>query len=89
MERDTLLAQDACTHKILDSYLKLYKRYAPDTNILKTRSKVRVTVTQEWYVTLCPSKMHAHTKCEIPTSNNMRYVYDTIITKLGQKSRSQ
>ena len=31
--------------------------------------------------TLCHSKMHPHTKFEIPTSNNMRYTPDTIILK--------
>ena len=31
--------------------------------------------------TLCHSKMHQHTKFEIPTSNNMRYAPDTIILK--------
>ena len=46
--------RDAFTHHIWNSYLKEYKRYAPDTIILKTRSdvKVKVTVTQKWYVTL-------------------------------------
>ena len=55
---------------------------------LKTRSEVKfkVTVTQFWYTALRHPKMHPHTKFEIPTSNNMRYVPDTIILKsrLGQ-----
>ena len=55
---------------------------------LKTRSEVKfkVTVTQLWYTALCHPKMHPYTKFEIPTSNNMRYVPDTIIlkTRLGQ-----
>ena len=34
------------THQIWDSYLKEYKRYTPSTKILKTRSEVKVTVTQ-------------------------------------------
>ena len=38
---DTSSSQDAFTHQIWDSYLKLYKRCAPDTIILKTRSSSR------------------------------------------------
>ena len=40
---------------------------------LEARSKVKfkVTVTKSWYVTLCHSKMHPHTKFEIPISNNI------------------
>ena len=37
-------------------------RYARDTIILKTRSEVKVTVTQKWYVTPCHPKMYLHTK---------------------------
>ena len=37
--------------------------------ILETRSEVKVT--QGWYATICHPKMHAHTKCVIPTSNNI------------------
>ena len=39
---------------------------------LETRSEVKITVTQLWYATLPQSKMHPHTKFEIPTSNNIR-----------------
>ena len=38
--------------------------------IQDARSKVKVTVTQKWYVTLCHSKMHPYTKFGIPASNN-------------------
>ena len=41
-----------CTHQVWNSYLKEYKRCAPGTIILKTRSEVNVTLTQKWYVTL-------------------------------------
>ena len=41
------------------------------TRILKTRSKVNVTVTRIWYVTLRHPKMHFHTKFRIPTSKNI------------------
>ena len=57
------------------SYLKKYKRYAPDTmQCLENRSEIKfkVTVTQLWYATLCHSKMHPHAKFEIPTSNDIR-----------------
>ena len=47
-------------------------RYAPDTIILKTRSEVKVTVTQKWYVTPCHPKMYLHTKVGIPISKNIR-----------------
>ena len=47
MVRDTKSSQDASTRQIWDSYLKEYKRYVPDTIILKTRSEVKVTVTQK------------------------------------------
>ena len=68
---DTPPFQDAFKHEIWNSYLKEYKRYAPD---LETRSEVKfkVTVTQLWYGTLCHHKLHPHTKFEIPTSNNIR-----------------
>ena len=56
-------------------------RYAPDTKAgrtdivitIKTKSevKVKVTVTQKWYVTLRHPKMHIHIKFEIPTSKNI------------------
>ena len=54
---------------------------------LETRSEVKLkgTVTQVWYATLCHPKMHPHTKFEIPTSNNMKYAPDMII----QKTRSE
>ena len=77
MVRDTLSSQDASTDQIWDSYLKLYKIYAPDTIILKTRSEVKVTVTQKWYMTLRYPKMHPHTKFGIPNSKNKRVVLRT------------
>ena len=46
MASDTSPSQDAYTHQIWNSYLKEYKRYAPNTIILKTRSEVKVTVTR-------------------------------------------
>ena len=84
MACDTLLSQDAFTHQIWNSYLKEYRRYAPDSmQFLETRSEVKfkVTVTQFWYATLCHPKIHAHTKFEIPTYNNMRYTPEMIILK--------
>ena len=42
MERDNPPFQDAFTHQIWNFYLKEYKRCAPDTIILKTRSNVKV-----------------------------------------------
>ena len=66
---DTPPSKDVYTHQILNSYLKEYKRYAPDTMILKTRSEVKITMTQKWYVALGHPKMHLHTKFEIHISN--------------------
>ena len=77
-------SQDASTLQIWNSYLREYRRYAPNSMlILETRSG-HVTVTQGWYATLCHlghPKMHPHTKFGIPTSNNMRYAQETIILK--------
>ena len=47
MERSTLTSQDSYTYQIWNSYLKEYKRYAMDTIILKTRSEIKVKVTQK------------------------------------------
>ena len=46
--------------------------------ILKTRSEVKVTVTQKWFVTLSHSKMHLHTKFGIPISEYRRYAPDSM-----------
>ena len=82
MVDDTLSSEEAFIHQIGNSYLKEYMKYAPDSMlILETRSEVKATVTQGRYVTLGHPKMHQHTKCGIPTSNNMRCAPDTIIIK--------
>ena len=49
--------------------------------ILETRSEgsVKITVTQEWYVTHRHPKTHPHTKYCIPTCNNTKSALDTII----------
>ena len=73
MKSDTSSSQGASTHQIWNSYLKEYKRYAPDTIIRKTKSEVKVKaiVTKKWYVALCHPKMHLHTKFGIPISKNI------------------
>ena len=79
---DTLSSKDAFAHQIWNSYLKEYRRYAPDsTQFLETRSEIKfkVTVTLLWYATLRHLKMHPHTKFEIPTLN---YISDTLRTRL-------
>ena len=90
---DTLSSQDAFRHQIWNSYLKEYKRYAPDSmQFLEIRSEVKfkVTVTQLWYPTLPHPKMHSHTKFEIPTSNNIRDMLRTrLFLKLGHMSSSR
>ena len=72
---DTPPFQDAFTDEIWNSYLKEYRKYAPDSKqFLETRSEVKfkVTVTKLLYRTLPHPKMLPHTKFEIPTSNNIR-----------------
>ena len=99
MVRDTPPSQDASTHQIWNSYLKEYRRYAPDTKrdvrtdglyiTIKTKSevKVKVTVTQKWYVTLRHPKMHPHTKFGIPTSKNIGDMHRTQRWTDGQTVR--
>ena len=77
MVYDTLPSRFAFTHLILKSYVKEYKRYALDTIIYKTRSDVKATVTQKWYVTLCHPKMHLHTKFGIPISKSIGDMHQT------------
>ena len=72
---DNPSSQDVYKHQSWNSYLKEYRRYAPDSmQFLATRPEVKfkVTVTQLWYATLLHPKMHPHPKFEIPTSNNIR-----------------
>ena len=77
MVHDTPLSQDASTHQIPNSLLKKYKRYARDTIVLKTRSELKVTVIQKWYVTPRHPKMHLHTKFGIPISKNIGDMHQT------------
>ena len=79
MECDTQSSQYAFTQQIWNSYLKEYRRYAPDSmQFLETRSgQVQGQSYPIRVCTLCHSKMHSHTKFEIPTSNNMRDVLQT------------
>ena len=46
----------------------------------KTRSEVKVTVTQKWYATLGHSKKHPHTKFGSPTSKNIE-VMTILVTR--------
>ena len=81
MVRDTPPSQDASTHPIWNSYLKEYRRYAPDTKrdgrtyivitiITKSDVRVKVTVTRKWYATLRHTKMH-------PSSKNIGDMHQT------------
>ena len=77
---DTPPFQDAFTHEIWNSYLKEYRRYAPDSvHFLETKLdvKFKVTVAQLWYGTLSHPKIHPHIKFEIPSSNNIRDMLQT------------
>ena len=86
MVHDTLLSQDASTNQIWNSELKEYKSCAPDTIILKTRSEVKVTVTQKWHVILCHPKMHLHNKFGIPISKNIGDKHQTQCSFLETRS---
>ena len=44
---------------------------------LKTRSKVKVIVTQKWYTTYHHPKMHPYTKLGIPNSKNIEDLHLT------------
>ena len=94
-------SQDASTHQIWNSYLKEYRRYAPDTkrdgradgrtdghcyyHKNKSEVKVKVTVTRKWYATLRHPKMHPHTKFGIPTSKIIGYMHRTRSGTDGQR----
>ena len=43
----------------------------------KTRSEVKVILTQIWYATLGHPKMHPHTKFGTPTSKNIEVMHQT------------
>ena len=77
MVRSTPPSQDSYTYQMWNSYLKEYKRYAMGTIILKTRSEIKVKVTQKWYVTIHQPKMHLHTKIGIPISKNTGDMHQT------------
>ena len=80
MVYDTLSSQEESTPQIWDYYIKQYRRYAPDSmQFLETRPEVKfkLTVTQLWYTPLRHPKMHSQTKFEIPTSNNIRDMFQT------------
>ena len=97
MVHDTLPSQNASTKLIWNSYLKEYISFAPDlTQILETRSEVKVTVTRKWNGTIrnskmhlhtkLPSKIHLHTKFGIPTSKNIRDVlHNSIVLKTSSE----
>ena len=60
---DTPSSQDVFTHQSWNSYLKEYKRYAPDSmQFLETRSEVKfkITVTQLLYATLSVQDASTH-----------------------------
>ena len=81
---DTPSSKDAFTHQILNSNLKEYRRYVPDSmQVLETRSEVKfkVKMIQLWYATLRHPKIHPHTKFEITTSNNIRDLLGTRYSK--------
>ena len=89
MVRDTPPSQDAFTHQIWNSYLKEYRRYAPDSKqFLETRSEVKVNVTgtQGWCATLCHLKMHPNTKFGIPQNTQFGI---TSLNNIGDMLRTR
>ena len=93
MVRDTPPSQDVFTHQIWNSFLKEYRRYAPDSKqFLETRSEVKVNVTgtQGLCATLCHLKMHPNTKFRIPPNTkfgipSLNNIGDTHRTRLFKK----
>ena len=82
MVQDTPPSQDAFTHQNWVSYRKSYKRYVPDTIIIKTMSEVKVRVTQKMASDTPPSQ-DAYTN-QIWNSylkEYMRYARNSIILK--------
>ena len=49
--------------------------------MLKTRSEVKVIVTQKKFVTLMHPKMHLHTKFGIPISKNIGDMHQFLETR--------
>ena len=82
MVYDTLPFEDAFTHQIWNSYLKEYRRYAPDSMpILESKSEVKIKVkeTPRIVCDTASSKIYAHTRFWIPTSNNRKEMRQTQI----------
>ena len=68
---DTLQPQDVSTHQMWGSYVKLYRRYAPDMVPLELLPEIKVTVTHKQSGILSNPRMYLHTKFGIPMSNNI------------------
>ena len=80
---NTLQPQGVSTHEIWDSYLKQYRRCAPDTIFLEPRPGVKVTVTRKQYVTLWDPKVYQHTKYGIPMRS---FLGRTVQKRWGHKN---
>ena len=78
MVSDTPPSQDAYTHQIWNSYLNEYKRYAPNTIILKTRSEVKVTVTEMVCDTPSSQDIFKHQIWSSYLKENRRYAPDSM-----------
>ena len=100
MVYDILPSKDVSTHLIWNSYLKEYRSFAPDLMpILETRSKVKVTVTRKWKVTIRHFKIFTHQiaiQCAFTLQIRNSYLKeckrcapDKKFLKLGQRSMSQ
>ena len=74
-------SQEKSPPQMWNSYIKKYRRHALGTITLKTRSEVKVTVTQKWFVTLRHPKMHLHTKFGIPISKNIGDMHQFLETR--------
>ena len=64
---NTSASKDVSIQQIWDSH-----EICSGPIILQTRSKVKVKVTQKWYLTFRHQKLHPYTKFGIPTFNNIR-----------------
>ena len=64
-------------------------KFAGGIIILKTRSEIKVTVTQKWFVTLRHPKMQLHTKFGISISKNIGDMHQFLETRSRVKFKGR
>ena len=76
---DTLQPQDLSTHQMWGSYVKIYRRYAPDMVLLELLPEIKVTMTHKQSGILSNPRMYLHTKFGIPMSNNIEDILRRLV----------